>query len=312
MAEGKRGLGHQFCPHCGERRLGNFRFCRSCGFDFDHADEAAGSEPTIPMPARPEPVAQMATPQPEPTFIATPANSAWTSRSLGTKAARWWRGLSRRGKTFVTAATIFLFLGVVGSVGGSRNQAPVGAVAAATPSAPQPEPTPASTPALSSTSHVATATPPNPSPTPEPPVRPTPKPDEALRAIVATAFAGDTNGEKKRLRDVQIVAQQGDGWGVFVQFNADENLTNGLTKGGIELRMRDGYKAIYGSGLPVRAASMAAWLDVVDQYGNKSEATVYKTILEGAVARKVNWSNTDILDWPAIWRTSILYPFLSR
>jgi micrococcal nuclease len=26
---------HEFCPHCGSHRIGAFRYCRTCGFDFD-------------------------------------------------------------------------------------------------------------------------------------------------------------------------------------------------------------------------------------------------------------------------------------
>lgn len=40
----------EFCPQCGNRRTGAFRFCRSCGFDFD----AAPTAPATPaLPAAP-------------------------------------------------------------------------------------------------------------------------------------------------------------------------------------------------------------------------------------------------------------------
>ena len=52
-----------FCPKCGTRRVGAFRFCRSCGFDFDidwavHApfrpavSQRAPEPDAMPIPAR--------------------------------------------------------------------------------------------------------------------------------------------------------------------------------------------------------------------------------------------------------------------
>lgn len=46
-----------FCPRCGEARVGSFRFCRNCRFDFDDLP-LAGSGPMRPAP-RPTPVAPM-------------------------------------------------------------------------------------------------------------------------------------------------------------------------------------------------------------------------------------------------------------
>ena len=46
----------EFCPTCGTGRTGAFRFCRSCGLDFD-----ASTAPAVPSAQ-----AQPATPQPTP------------------------------------------------------------------------------------------------------------------------------------------------------------------------------------------------------------------------------------------------------
>jgi hypothetical protein len=41
------------CPTCDARRVGAFRFCRSCGFDFDAAAATHASvPPTVGQPAR--------------------------------------------------------------------------------------------------------------------------------------------------------------------------------------------------------------------------------------------------------------------
>jgi hypothetical protein len=45
-------MGSQFCPKCGTPRVGTFRFCRSCQFNFDDIDgpDTAGSGLTTPKP----------------------------------------------------------------------------------------------------------------------------------------------------------------------------------------------------------------------------------------------------------------------
>jgi hypothetical protein len=66
-----------FCPTCGTRRVGAFRFCRSCGFDFD-------AFPAIHAPVQPivsqRAPGQVATPTPD---RQDPAKSAARSRLGG-------------------------------------------------------------------------------------------------------------------------------------------------------------------------------------------------------------------------------------
>ena len=35
------------CPNCGEARIGGFRFCRTCGLDYDIAERASGTRPVL-------------------------------------------------------------------------------------------------------------------------------------------------------------------------------------------------------------------------------------------------------------------------
>jgi methionine-rich copper-binding protein CopC len=144
---------------------------------------------------------------------------------------------------------------------------------------------------------------------------------DRLRTIVASVLQGNTNmSHESRLRSVDVVSQTGatppGGWGVFVEFNSDDNLSSKTTKNGIEMQMSDIYTALYTSGIDVRTASAAAYLSLTDKYGNASDQMVYKSILAKDVASKVNWSadktylKLGIL--PGLWDTTILSPVLTH
>jgi hypothetical protein len=135
------------------------------------------------------------------------------------------------------------------------------------------------------------------------------QPDVKLKRVVSTAFDGKTNtGNKPRLRKVDIVARNDGKYGVFVEFNANDNLTKGMMKRGIELEMIEAYKDIYTSNVHVYSASMSAYFPGTDKFGRSSEALVYKTILEGNVGRQINWKGDyQILDFHKLWKVAMLH-----
>lgn len=136
--------------------------------------------------------------------------------------------------------------------------------------------------------------------------------EEQLRQIVADVLKGSTNMSKPRLRKVDVVKQVAGGWGVFVEFNGDDNLSAKSRKGGIESKMAEVYIALYTSGKDVQAATVAAYFPLVDKYGNESDGVVYKTALNGAEAAKVNWSadNTTLRRSivPGVWTATLVHP----
>lgn len=55
----------EFCPSCGTARVGSFRFCRSCAFDFDTLTAPAAAQPAVgPPPAVALPVVAPTAPRP--------------------------------------------------------------------------------------------------------------------------------------------------------------------------------------------------------------------------------------------------------
>lgn len=130
-------------------------------------------------------------------------------------------------------------------------------------------------------------------------------PEEQLKQAATNAIGKD------KIRNVDVVKQVDGGYGVFVEFNADDNLSTGLLKDGIKKDMSDVYIALYhNSGQDVRQASVAAYMPVTDTYGNTSDAVVWKSVLKKDEASKINYNETKaVLELniiPNVWTTTVL------
>jgi hypothetical protein len=55
-----------FCPRCGTQRTGSFRFCRSCGLDFDTATGAESRGVVLPSESYRAPISGQPVPSPAP------------------------------------------------------------------------------------------------------------------------------------------------------------------------------------------------------------------------------------------------------
>lgn len=144
-----------------------------------------------------------------------------------------------------------------------------------------------------------------------PPAAPVSEEDQ-LRQIVSDVLKGNTNMSKPRLRKVDVVKQAAGGWGVFAEFNGDDNLTANMRKGGIQSQMAEVYIALHTSGKDVQTATVAAYFPLVDKYGNESDGVVLKTSLSKAEAAKVNWSADNTMlrrsILPDVWTTVLVHP----
>jgi hypothetical protein len=197
-------MAREFCPQCGGARTGSFRFCRSCGFDFDEAvptaPELAAKPPTRveavgqprPQPAQtadpilPPPTAWVSPPEVSKATSPTPA--AWASAptqrvptvapvpatSIADRPAG--RSMSRRKKFAFTGVGLVVALAALASLG--SQQRPEGDLAAANASASISTLEPTAEPSLDAAIEpTAELTPePTPEPTPDPTPAPTPKP----------------------------------------------------------------------------------------------------------------------------------------
>lgn len=139
-----------------------------------------------------------------------------------------------------------------------------------------------------------------------------PSEEDQIKQLASKQLEGKNNSGKDFLRKIDVVKQEKGGWGVFVDYNADDNLTTDMRKGGIEMKMSDIYTALYTSGKDIRTASVAAWFPLQDKYGNASDGIVYKSMLDKAEADKVNWqtdkASLDLNILPKVWTTTLLFP----
>ena len=99
-------MSSSFCPRCGTPRVGGFRFCRSCPFDFDDIDRATGAGASLQTPVpQPSP--------PPPSYSEKYAGTPWTTTTTTPAVVARRRGpLSPRGALVVVA------VGLAGAVAG--------------------------------------------------------------------------------------------------------------------------------------------------------------------------------------------------
>ncbi len=135
---------------------------------------------------------------------------------------------------------------------------------------------------------------------------------DAIKAAVSKDLGGTNDVGGKYYRSIDVEPQVNGGYGVFVDYNADEASSNKDDKVLYTEKAEQLYKTIYTqTGQDIRTASVSAWFAGTDQYGNNSDKLVYKTILDKPVADKVNWKADDAtlqIDLPNLW--SVTQDFL--
>jgi len=193
----------RFCPRCGRRRVGFFRYCAGCRLDFEAPDAAAAlATPESPL----EPVLETITPSEIIDEPVVPIQAVDESMRPVAVATGWQypdATAGRRSGSGLRYASIgaVLLVGVVavasfgsnGTAGPSRsagaNVVPE-ATAATPPPTPTPEPTLSPTPTTS----------PTPTPTPTPIPTPTPAPTLEAVAVVDDTYYAISSGSRSEFR----------------------------------------------------------------------------------------------------------------
>jgi len=137
----------------------------------------------------------------------------------------------------------------------------------------------------------------------------TTSPTSIIKDAVTKDLAGTNDLNNKKFRSVDVVPQTNGGYGVFVEYNADEVGSSDSQQTIFTEDATQLYKTIYNqTHQDVRTASVSACFSGTDQYGNKSDKLVYKTILDKDVASKVNWSAENATletKLPSLWTVTV-------
>ncbi|NCQ56027.1 hypothetical protein COT86_00650 [Candidatus Collierbacteria bacterium CG10_big_fil_rev_8_21_14_0_10_43_36] len=135
---------------------------------------------------------------------------------------------------------------------------------------------------------------------------------DQVKALVTDQLKGTNNMKRDNLKKVEVSEGEGGGWNVTVEFNANDNFSTNLRKGGIEKKMSEIYSVLYQSGKDIKTTSITAYFPLADQYGNESDGVVYKSTLDKIEANKVNWqadeSTLQLTILPRVWTTVMLHP----
>ncbi len=74
--------------------------------------------------------------------------------------------------------------------------------------------------------------------------------------------------------------------------------------------MRDPYRALFTSPIRIREVAVSAYFPVVDKFGKESQGLVYETRMYDKVGYKINWANSDVLDFSHLRDVIFLLPDL--
>src|SRR5690606_4973824 len=101
-----------------------------------------------------------------------------------------------------------------------------------------------------------------------------------------------------QVNDNYGTAEEGDKF-VFARLNADENMTNNMTRLSILMDTKKIFEHLF----KVEGVSQAVlkWqLPLVDQYGNEQLGEVLRVEINKEIADKINWENFDYKNIPNI------------
>lgn len=131
-------------------------------------------------------------------------------------------------------------------------------------------------------------------------------PERDIETAVISVLKDKTNMKEDRMRNVDDV----DGT-VLIEYNADSNLTNGLTRGAIWTDIIDIVKKL-STDENIDSVTVNAFLPLVDQYGNEAPGKVMTVNLTRETWSKINWNNFNEDNLPNIADFYFVHPTLNN
>ena len=130
--------------------------------------------------------------------------------------------------------------------------------------------------------------------------------ERAIETVVVSVLKEKTNMGEDRMRNVDDV----DGT-VLIEYNADSNLTNGLTRGAIWTDIIDIVKKL-STNEGIESITVNAYLPLVDQYGNEAPGKVMTVNLTRETWSKINWDNFNEDNLPKIADFYFVHPAINN
>lgn len=137
-------------------------------------------------------------------------------------------------------------------------------------------------------------------------------PEEQIKKLVQGKLEG-TNNMGYPYEDTIEVEQALNGkYNVLVEFNADDNLSKGMIKTGIQIKIAEILKPLFTERGDVQEVTVIALFPLQDKYGRSFRGGVYKAVLNTGEASKVNWgidsATLALTILPAVYKVSYPYP----
>ncbi|WP_201317823.1 hypothetical protein [Paenibacillus sp. EPM92] len=120
--------------------------------------------------------------------------------------------------------------------------------------------------------------------------------DGQVRSAITTAIGAKTNTGVARIIDLQVndhAGTQKDGDKIVItRLQANDNLSNNMIKGGMQLESIKVFKELF-KVADVEEVAITWEFPMTDKYGNTSSSPVMKIKLNRATATKINWDSFD-------------------
>lgn len=114
--------------------------------------------------------------------------------------------------------------------------------------------------------------------------------EEQIKKLVQKKLEGENNLGQPYEDTIEINRNPNGKYSVVVDFNADDNLTKGMIKTGIQMRVAEIFTSLFTERRDIQKVTISAFFPLQDKYGNPFMGDIYKAELGVEEARKVNWS----------------------
>ncbi|MEK5070763.1 hypothetical protein [Sporosarcina sp. FSL K6-1508] len=136
-------------------------------------------------------------------------------------------------------------------------------------------------------------------------------PKSRIEKIVTDKLKNKTNTDKERIVSVEQLPEDDESLYFIVLLNANENLTNNLTRHSMLMDSKEILEPI--SKIKNMNKVVLQWqLPLIDSYGNTKDGLVMTINLERDALDKINWENFNVEKFPDVSKTYFEHPAIKK